>query len=109
VRTQEYPDAQAARSVTIPDLRARLFLQINPEWKDTRNDSELLRKFAHNFREQWPWHSRPEVFYDPRYPVVLLDGQDVDDHPDGESTDRFLARRRSGTRMTEAPTLSEDR
>src|SRR5258706_4218595 len=58
-------ETENGRLEQVPDLRARLFLHINREWKDTRDDSELLREFAHNFREQWPWPSRPEVFYDP--------------------------------------------
>ena len=58
----------AVRMGQVPDLKVRLFLHINREWNDTREDSELLREFAHNFRDQWPWPSRarPEVFYDPR-------------------------------------------
>jgi hypothetical protein len=44
----------ATRMEQVPDLRVRLFLHIAREWKDTREDSELLREFAHNFSEQWP-------------------------------------------------------
>ena len=36
------------------------------EWKDTRNESELLREFVADFLAQWPWSKRPELYYDPR-------------------------------------------
>ena len=56
----------AARMDQVPELHVRLFLHVNREWKDTRDDSELLREFAADFGAQWPWPKRPEVYYDPR-------------------------------------------
>ena len=56
----------AARMVQVPDLNVRLFLHVGRDWKDTRDDSELLREFGARFAEQWPWPQRPEVYYDPR-------------------------------------------
>ena len=56
----------ADRMDLVPDLRVQLFLHVAREWRDTRDDSELLREFAKSFEEQWPWPKRPEVFYDPR-------------------------------------------
>lgn len=56
----------ATRMAQVPELRVRLFLHVGRDWKDTREDSELLREFAARFNEQWPWPQRPEVYYDPR-------------------------------------------
>ncbi|MDO8680620.1 MAG: DISARM system phospholipase D-like protein DrmC [Acidobacteriota bacterium] len=56
----------AARMDQVPNLRVRLFLDVAREWKDTRNESELLREFAADFAAQWPWSKRPELYYDPR-------------------------------------------
>jgi hypothetical protein len=61
----------AARMDQVPDLRVRLFLHVAREWKDTRDDSELLREFTADFAAQWPWPKRPELYYDPR--TVLRD------------------------------------
>ena len=62
----------ATRMAQLPELRVRLFLHVDREWKDTRDDSELLRAFGARFAQQWPWPQRPEVYYDPR--TVALDG-----------------------------------
>jgi hypothetical protein len=56
----------AVRMEQVPNLRVRLFLHVARGWKDTRDESELLREFAAHFGEQWPWPKRPEVYYDPR-------------------------------------------
>ncbi|MDP1571943.1 MAG: DISARM system phospholipase D-like protein DrmC [Vicinamibacterales bacterium] len=56
----------AARMAERPELHVRLFLHVGREWKDTRDESELLREFAAAFASQWKWPQRPEVFYDPR-------------------------------------------
>lgn len=56
----------ATRMDQVPNLRVRLFLDVARDWKDTRNESELLREFAADFSEQWPWPKRPELYYDPR-------------------------------------------
>lgn len=56
----------AARMGQVPNLKVRLFLHVARGWKDTRDESELLREFATRFVEQWPWPQRPEIYYDPR-------------------------------------------
>jgi phosphatidylserine/phosphatidylglycerophosphate/cardiolipin synthase-like enzyme len=56
----------AARLDALPELSARLFVHVGREWKDTREDSELLREFAHSLASRWPGTRRPGVFYDPR-------------------------------------------
>ena len=56
----------AARLDLLPELTGRLFVHVGRVWKDTREDSELLREFAHSLASQWPGTRRPEVFYDPR-------------------------------------------
>lgn len=56
----------AERMSVRPDLRVQLFLHIGREWRDTRDESELLREFGAEFAKQWPGSRRPEVFYDPR-------------------------------------------
>jgi len=50
-----------------PDLRVRLFLNVQRKYNDTRPNSILLRQFSERFREQvWPGRRLPEVFHDPR-------------------------------------------
>jgi phosphatidylserine/phosphatidylglycerophosphate/cardiolipin synthase-like enzyme len=56
----------ARRMDEIPELRARLFVHVGREWRDTVLDSELLREFAEEFGREWPAARRPEVYYDPR-------------------------------------------
>lgn len=56
----------AARLDTLPELSVRLFLHVGRGWRDTREDSELLREFAESLGSQWPGTRRPAVFYDPR-------------------------------------------
>lgn len=56
----------AERMVARPGLHVQLFLHIGREWRDTRDESELLREFGAEFSAQWPGPRRPEVFYDPR-------------------------------------------
>lgn len=58
--------ALAARMEAVPDLRVRLFLHVGRDWRDTRHDSEILREFAAEFRNNWPGSRPPEVYYDPR-------------------------------------------
>jgi phosphatidylserine/phosphatidylglycerophosphate/cardiolipin synthase-like enzyme len=43
-----------------------MFLHIGREWRDARDESELLREFGAELSAQWPGPRRPEVFYDPR-------------------------------------------
>jgi len=56
----------AARLDAVPELNARLFVHVGRDWKDTREESELLREFADKLSQQWPGIRRPEVFFDPR-------------------------------------------
>ena len=74
----------ADRMDQVPTLRVRLFLDVARGWKDTRNESELLREFAADFAAQWPWSRRPELYYDPRTVV------------DQRRRDPSVARRRPG-------------
>ena len=50
----------------VQDLRARLFLNVGRDWRDTTLESELLREFAEDLGREWPSGRRPEVYYDPR-------------------------------------------
>jgi hypothetical protein len=56
----------AARLDALPGLAVRLFVHVSRSWKDTREDSEILREFAAHLNAEWPGARRPEVFYDPR-------------------------------------------
>ena len=56
----------AERMVARPDLHVQLFFHVGREWRDTRDESEVLREFAASLRGQWPGTRRPEAFYDPR-------------------------------------------
>jgi phosphatidylserine/phosphatidylglycerophosphate/cardiolipin synthase-like enzyme len=56
----------AERMVARPELHVQLFLHIGREWRDTRDESELLREFGAGFSAHWSGTRRPEVFYDPR-------------------------------------------
>src|SRR5262245_51146643 len=60
---QQLADRMEAR----PDLRVRLFLDVQRHPTDTSLDDEVLRRFAHRFRNQeWPGARLPEIYYDPR-------------------------------------------
>ena len=63
----------ARRMDELPELRARLFVHVGREWRDTVLDSELLREFGEELGREWPSARRPEVYYDPR---GLLDQSD---------------------------------
>jgi phosphatidylserine/phosphatidylglycerophosphate/cardiolipin synthase-like enzyme len=56
----------ARRMDELPELRARLFVHVGREWRDTVLDSELLREFGEELGREWPSARRPEVYYDPR-------------------------------------------
>lgn len=58
--------ALAERMVARPGLHVHLFLHIDRGFRDTRDESELLREFGAELSAQWPGPRRPEVFYDPR-------------------------------------------
>lgn len=61
-------EALAQRMMGCPELRVRMYLDIQRNPGDTSAPSELVARFAHNFRtHQWLAGSRlPEVFYDSR-------------------------------------------
>lgn len=56
----------ASRMDQIRGLQVRLFLHVGRDWKDTREDSELLREFAASLGPEWPGGRRPKVYYDAR-------------------------------------------
>lgn len=56
----------AARLDECPDLKTSFFVHAGRVWRDTREDSEILREFADDLARQWPGRRRPEVFYNPR-------------------------------------------
>jgi phosphatidylserine/phosphatidylglycerophosphate/cardiolipin synthase-like enzyme len=60
--------ALADRMLTVPNLKARLFLDIQRGSGDTTLASLLVHRFAERFRStQWPEdRPLPEVYYDPR-------------------------------------------
>lgn len=50
-----------------PELRVRMFLNVQRDPRDTRSDDELTREFAERFRnKEWPGTRLPSVFFDPR-------------------------------------------
>jgi phosphatidylserine/phosphatidylglycerophosphate/cardiolipin synthase-like enzyme len=57
----------AQRMAERPEVRVRMFLDVQRHSTDTSLDAELLARFAHRFRTQeWPGERLPELFYDPR-------------------------------------------
>lgn len=57
----------ARRMQERPDLKVTLVVDIGRPWGDTSLGSEIVARFAHEFRtEHWPWEPVPEVYYDPR-------------------------------------------
>jgi phosphatidylserine/phosphatidylglycerophosphate/cardiolipin synthase-like enzyme len=60
--------ALADRMLTVPSLQVRLFLDIQRPHGDTSAASEIIRRFAGQFRmTQWPRERPlPQVFFDPR-------------------------------------------
>ena len=65
---QKVFESLADRMVAVPELRVRLFLDIQRSQGDTSAPSELVRRFAKRFREsQWPKdRPYPQIFFDPR-------------------------------------------
>ena len=60
-------DIIARRMDSIPGLYAKLLLNIQRKRGDTTVAEQLVRRFADRFwSTDWPGHSRPSVFYDPR-------------------------------------------
>ncbi len=57
----------AERMDSNPDLRVRMFLNIQRGWSDTAESSELVRRYAADFKaKHWSGKRLPEIFYDPR-------------------------------------------
>ncbi len=58
----------AERMEQIPDLRVEMFLDVQRPQGDSSNPLEIVRRFAHRFRnEQWPIAKPlPQIYYDPR-------------------------------------------
>jgi hypothetical protein len=57
----------ALKMATSPALRVVFCLDISRKWTDTSLDSEIVRRFAQDFREKhWRWPDLPQLFYDPR-------------------------------------------
>jgi phosphatidylserine/phosphatidylglycerophosphate/cardiolipin synthase-like enzyme len=57
----------AERMEVRPDLRVKLFLDVQRHPTDTSLNSEVLRRFVQRFRTQeWPGERLPELYYDPR-------------------------------------------
>jgi len=48
------------------NLRVMFCIEIGRKMGDTSLDSEIVRRFAHEFQEKhWPWPNRPDIYYDP--------------------------------------------
>jgi hypothetical protein len=57
----------AERMRVAPGLRVRFCLDIPRRLNDTSLASEIVRRYAEDFRaKHWPWQPLPELFYDPR-------------------------------------------
>jgi phosphatidylserine/phosphatidylglycerophosphate/cardiolipin synthase-like enzyme len=67
--------ALADRMKELPQLHARLFLDVQRAPGDASAPSELVRRFEERFRNrEWPPGSPlPQVFYDPRSTVVAVE------------------------------------
>lgn len=48
-------------------LQVTFCIEIGRKMGDTSLDTEIVRRFAHEFRERhWPWPTLPFIYYDPR-------------------------------------------
>jgi hypothetical protein len=57
----------AERMEEVPSLRVTFCLDISRKMTDTSFASEIVRRFAHDFRtKHWPSDRLPELYYDPR-------------------------------------------
>lgn len=57
----------AKRLESDPAFHVVLCFDIARPRNDTSLDTEIVRRFAHDFRKRhWPWLSLPDLFYDPR-------------------------------------------
>ena len=79
------------RMRAVPALRVRFCLDIARKLTDTSLASEIIRRFAREFREKhWPWPELPEVFYDPRA-LAASTGERASLHAKCVIVDRKLA------------------
>lgn len=59
-----------------PGLKVTFCLDIARKLGDTSLESEVVRRFAHEFRQkQWPWEPLPELYYDPRSLMATSEGR----------------------------------
>ena len=59
--------ALASRMAALPALNVRLYLDVRRPAGDTTVESEVVQRFAHQFRtREWPGGRLPEIYYDPR-------------------------------------------
>jgi phosphatidylserine/phosphatidylglycerophosphate/cardiolipin synthase-like enzyme len=67
--------ALADRMQEVPQLKVRMFLDVQRVPGDTSAPSELVHRFAHRFKtQQWPSdRPLPELYYDPRSLALDLD------------------------------------
>jgi len=57
----------ARRMVENPELSVWFCLNVHRGFGDTSLSSEIVRRFALEFRtKHWPWEPRPALYYDPR-------------------------------------------
>lgn len=57
----------AERMQQVPDLSVWFCLNIGRSFQDTSLASEIVRRFAMEFRtKHWPWDPRPRIYFDPR-------------------------------------------
>lgn len=57
----------AKRLQAKPTLKVILHVDISRGFQDTTIAAGIVARFANDFwKKHWPWHPRPEVFYDPR-------------------------------------------
>ena len=57
----------ARRMEEVPALKVVFCLDIARRPSDTSLESEIVRRFAHDFiARHWPWQRRPSIHYDPR-------------------------------------------
>jgi phosphatidylserine/phosphatidylglycerophosphate/cardiolipin synthase-like enzyme len=66
----------AERMRVNPGLKVTFCLDIARKIGDTSLDSEVVRRFGHEFRERhWPWELLPELYYDPRALMTSSEGR----------------------------------
>ena len=57
----------AKRMATIPELSVSICIDIPRKFGDTSLDSEIIRRYAAEFRKRhWPWETVPRFYHDPR-------------------------------------------